>query len=387
VNSSNLICYDVAVIGAGPGGGAAAIDLARNGFRVLLLEKATLPRYKTCGGGVLGRAHKLFPCDIAAAVEREFNSVELNFLDAQLRFVAARSQPLVHLTMRADLDDLLAQEAKRLGVQLVEACLVKNVIIQKDYVEIIAEPQTYRAKFVVAADGVHSVTAKAAGWSPLPRLAPALEWELFLSAENFKKFGQSVRFDFDTIESGYAWVFPKRDHLSVGIMSTRRTNINLAAKLEDYLKRLGLTQILRTERHGYLIPIAPRKGPLARGRILLVGDAAGLVDPVTAEGISYAVHSGQLAAKAIADCQFNAATTADRYQKLLEQHILRDLRAGRLLAKVLYDWPGLRNRAFRRNGQRLADFMADVVMGDRGYMDALTSPASYLKMLGLGKHA
>ena len=114
---------------------------------------------------------------------------------------------------------------------------------------------------------------------------------------------------------------------------------------------------------------------------------AGLVDPVTAEGISYALQSGQLAAQALAHCRLDLSTTASRYQKLLEENILRDLRAGRLLAKVLYDYPGIRNRAFRRSGQQLTDFMADVVMGERGYMDALKSPSSYWKMFGLGKRA
>jgi flavin-dependent dehydrogenase len=214
-------------------------------------------------------------------------------------------------------------------------------------------------------------------------LAPALEYEVHLAEEDFERFGKIPRFDFNSIEAGYAWVFPKREHLSVGILSMRRTNTDLHAKLTDYMERLGITRIQKTERHGYLIPLAPRREALARGRILLVGDAAGLVDPVTAEGISYAIRSGQLAATAIADCRLDVAQTGKLYQALLETEILRELRAGRVLANVLYNYPRLRNWAFRVRGRELSEFVADVVMGERSYTSALKQPSSYLKMFGL----
>ncbi len=385
VNSSPQKIYDVAVIGAGPGGSAAASGLARRGLSVLILEKAAVPRYKTCGGGLLHRVRRQMPGTVAQVVERECHAITLNFLAARLSFTATRAEPIVFMTMRAELDQVLVREAQRLGAELIESCLVKNLVSHEQFVEIATDQKMFRARFVIGADGVHSLTAKAGGWSPLPRLAPALEWELQLSAEDFSRFGHTARFDFDCIDSGYAWVFPKRDHISVGILSTSRTKQNLPAKLENYLAAIGLKQILKSEKHGYLIPLAPRREPLARGRILLVGDAAGLADPITAEGISYAWQSGQLAAEALVETDLNVATAAARYQALLEKNILRDLRAGRFLARVLYDYPRLRTVAFRWQGQRLTEFVAAVVMGERGYADALKNPASWLKLFDRGK--
>ncbi len=374
--------YDVAVIGAGPAGCSAALALARK-MAVVLLEKDSLPRYKPCGGGVLNRAFKLLPPGLEKAVERSFSSVRLNFLGTNLNFVITHPEPIVHMTMRADLDGLLAREAGNAGADIVESCPAKQVTVRDRFVEISTDQGIFRARFVVAADGVHSATAKAGGWPELPALAPALEYEVYLSEEDFVRFGKIPRFDFNSIKAGYAWVFPKRDHLSVGILSTRRVNTDLHAKLEDYMKQIGITRVQKIERHGSLIPIAPRQGALARGRILLVGDAAGLVDPVTAEGISHAVRSGQLAATALADCRLDVSRADKLYHSLLETEILRELRAGRVLASLLYNYPWLRNWAFRVRCRKLCDFLTDVVTDRRDYASALKKPSSYLKMFGL----
>ncbi len=374
--------FDVAVIGAGPAGCSAALALARAGHAVLLLEKAALPRYKTCGGGVLARAFKLLPANCESVVERSFHSVALNFLGTGMDFVATRPQPMVYMTMRADLDCLLAREAQTAGIQLVESCCVKRVSLLNDGVEIISERENYRAKFVIAADGVHSATAKAAGWPELPALAPALEHEIYPAADDFARFSQRPRFDFGAIDAGYAWVFPKRDHLSVGILSTQRVCPDLQSKLAEYLHQLGLGRVEKTERHGYLIPLAPRRGPLARGRVLLAGDAAGLVDPVTAEGITHAILSGQLAATALTAGRLEPVRVGPIYQSLLEQHILGELRAARFLARILYRHPGIRNGVFRLHGQKLCNFVTQVIMGESGYREALQRPGSYLKLLG-----
>lgn len=383
MNVGQIPCHDVAVVGAGPAGCAAALALARAGFDVALFEKAALPRYKTCGGGLLHRAFKALPALPAAVIERSFHSVALNFLGTHLNYTATRAEPIVYMTMRAELDDCLAQKAAQAGVQLRESCAVKHVTLREDYVALATAQENFRAKFVIAADGVYSTIARATGWPDPPALAPALEYELHLPPEEFARFNGQPRFDFNCIEAGYGWIFPKRDHLSVGILSTNRVHTGLPARLAEYLQRIGITQVDRIEKHGYLIPLAPRPGNLARGRVLLAGDAAGLVDPILAEGISHAILSGQLAATALAESRLEVGRAAAMYQSLLEEKVLRELRAARFLARILYHYPRIRDSALRLSGNKLCEFVTGVVMGERSYYDALRKPASYLKFFHL----
>ncbi|MBN8709578.1 MAG: geranylgeranyl reductase family protein [Verrucomicrobia bacterium] len=368
---------DVAIIGTGPAGSTAARLLAAGGARVLLIDKAALPRYKTCGGGVLGRAYRRLPDAAHGAVEREFRTIALNFLDGGPTLSATRQDALVHMTMRPELDHRLALAARDAGAELVESCPIRRITEHADGVTLESDTRSFHARFVIGADGIHSAVAKAGGWSELPHLAPALEWEVTVAPEDFARIRNDARFDFGVIEAGYAWVFPKHDHLSVGILSITPRYRDLQKRLEEYLARLALGTVVKVERHGWMIPLAPRREPLARGRILLVGDAAGLVDPITAEGISNSLLSGQLAAAALLESRFDPASAARRYLGLLRPAILNELRAARLL----YQHPRLRNWAFRRHGQRLADFVADIALGDRGYCETLLNPASYLKLL------
>jgi flavin-dependent dehydrogenase len=281
------------------------------------------------------------------------------------------------------LDAVLARAACEAGVQLVEGAQVRRLVDGPQGTEIITQCGNYRAKFVVAADGVYSATAKAAGWPDPPALAPALEYELYPAAgTDFAQWSGMPRFDFNTIDAGYAWIFPKRGHLSAGILSTRRVCPELRLKLAEYLRQLGLDRVGRVERHGHLIPLAPRRGPLARGRVLLAGDAAGLVDPITAEGITHALLSGRLAAAALTEGRLEAHRVGALYQALLEKHILGELRAARFLAGILYRHPRVRRAAFRWRGQRICDFVTRVIMGEGGYREALKQPASYFRLLG-----
>ncbi|MGH7570102.1 MAG: geranylgeranyl reductase, partial [Gemmatimonadales bacterium] len=239
------------------------------------------------------------------------------------------------------------------------------------------------ARLVIAADGATGTVARAAGWAPNPGAVPALEYELVVPPAVFERLAGAARFDFGVVPHGYAWVFPKRDRLSVGALSTQRGFGQLRACLEGYLKRLGITEIREVERHGYVVPLRPAAAPFVRNRTLLVGDAAGFADPITAEGISFAALSGALAAEAILEARLDGGGDRVRraYDRRLEQRILGELRFARVIAKVLYDYPRARAAVFRRFGGKLAEAVASAMCGETTYRQALRRPANYLRLL------
>jgi len=360
--------FDVAVVGAGPAGATAALTLARRGLKVALLEKDALPRYKTCGGALVARGLALFPAEIRTTVERRCGQAELHLLDRDLHYRAARDlpgPPIMAMTMRDRLDHVLASAAAAAGAALHAPCTVSGVSLDPRHVRLDTDTGPVTAAFVIAADGATGETARLAGWGDGRHLIPALEYEVRVDDATLDRFARVPRFDVGIVPYGYAWVFPKTAHLSVGVLTTRRGAINLHRQLEEYLRVIGLAP-RAMERHGFVIPVRPRAGPLARERILLVGDAAGLADPVTAEGISLAAQSGGLAADAIIASQLDPPRARAAYRAALRP-MLAELRVARILARLLYEHPRARRWMFRRVGQRLVEAITDVFMGARTY--------------------
>lgn len=374
--------FDVAVVGAGPAGAAAALALRGSGLRVGIIEKALLPRYKTCGGGVLRRAAALLPLEIRSVVERECHAAELVHHAPGLRFVCRRDRPVISMVMRDRFDHLLTQAAERCGARLFAGTAVTDVKVSETAVQLVTSTGEFCARFVIAADGANSVVARKTGLPELRNVVPALECEVTLLAGEHERLAQTARFDFGFVPAGYAWVFPKRDHLSIGVLTTKRGAANLPDYYRRYLDLLGIGKPLREEKHGYLIPCEPRRGMFGMPRVMLVGDAAGLADPVTAEGITAGILSGQLAARAILDGKGDEKVVARLYRESLEGKLLRELRVARWLARVLYDWPRLRAALLSRHGQRLSELITQIVTGETSYAAAIRRPGNYLKLLG-----
>jgi geranylgeranyl reductase family protein len=377
----SLTELDVAIVGSGPAGGAAALALAGRGLRVAVIEKATPPRYKTCGGGVLWRAVKLLPFDIRAVVERECQVAELVHHHPDLHFACRREQPIVSMVMRDRFDHLLLQKAEAGDVQVISGTTVTDVSVNSDHVQLTTTAGRYHARFVIAADGVNSVMARKTGRPPLRGVVPALECEVEYSPEAMGPWMNAARFDFGLVPAGYGWVFPKRAHLSIGVGTTRRGAANLPEFYQHYVQRLGIGTPVSEERHGYMIPCRPRAGMFALPRILFVGDAAGLADPVTAEGITAGILSGQLAGQAIIAANGNAAIAQKQYRTMLNQGLLADLRVARWLAWLLYERPRWCAALLSRHGTGMSELMTRIVCGETTYRAAVRRPGHYLRLL------
>ena len=359
--------FDVAIIGSGPSGASTAFHLAKAGISTVIVEKETLPRYKTCGGGFVFRGRKNLPFDISEVVEKEFHTVDI-YLGESLHFKTHRDEPTISMIMRDSFDHLITENAKKYGAVLLENHKLKALSFHDDCITLDTSQGSLTADFIIAADGALSPTAKMAGWKDDTRkLIPALEYEVEVSDEDFDRLSKEVRFDIDAIPYGYAWSFPKKKHLSIGVASARRTKINLKKFYQEYMKTLGITEIISESQHGFQIPVSPRTDGFVKNNVFLIGDAAGFADPITAEGISNAIYSGKLAAEAIIEAQMQPQTAAELYLHKLEADLLPELQTGLWLSKWFYEQKTIRNLLLKSYGQRFSEAMADVFHGKRSY--------------------
>lgn len=373
--------YDVVVIGAGPAGSSAALTLAEQGVRVALLDRARLPRYKACGAGIVGRAMKILPAAARQAVERECLTAELNMLDADVQFRVTREEPIIWMSMRDKLDQVLAGTAQEAGADLREGCDVASVRNGKEAVTLETREGNLVASYAIVCDGALSSIAKKLGWAETRSLFPAVEWEVAVSPTLFEQYRDAARFDFGLVPQGYAWVFPKGSHLSVGVASMRRTRVSLNAVLKRHLLSLGIEADKSTPRHGALVAIGHREDGFMKHRVLLAGDAAGFADPVSGEGISFATASGKAAARALLDGRLIEKSVEQEYRAILEETILSELRPARYLGKLLYGPASIRNYVFRRKGQQLAEAVTDVISGKATYRDLTARVRGYLRRM------
>lgn len=358
--------FDVAVIGSGPSGASAALKLAENGISVVLIEKETLPRYKTCGGGFVYRGRKNMPFDVSSVVEREFNKIDIYFERAGIHLTSEREEPIISMIMRDDFDNLIVEKAKEAGITLLENHKLNNITFG-DVNTLHTSQGDVQAKFIIAADGALSVTAKLSGWEETRYLIPALEYEVEVTPEDFERLSKEVRFDFDAVPLGYGWSFPKKNHLSIGVASARRTKINLKKYYRSYLETLGIKEILNEEFHGFQIPVSPREDGFVRKNVFLVGDAAGFADPVTAEGISNAILTGVMASEAIIEAELDSKKAEDNYNEKLNKVLIPELKTGVYLSKLFYENEKARHFLMKMFGPRFCESMTDIFMGERSY--------------------
>ncbi len=322
--------YDVIVAGAGPGGSTAAYFLGEGGLRVLVLEKAAFPRYKTCGGGISARLLEQFPFSFEPVIESRVRSIAYA-LGRQWVEIPLPDLP-VRMVMRANFDAHILAHAR---VEVRHGEVVKRVEEKPDRVIVeTKDGRQYQGRYLVGADGASSAVARSLGLRQGRTVAAAIEVEAPVPAETMQRFRDRALFIFGEIRLGYLWIFPKARHLSVGIGALHPGPGELQATLKRVMARYGIS-LDGAPIHGHPIPLYTRRTPVARGRCLLVGDAAGLVDPLTGEGIRLAVKSGRIAAEAILSGQ------VDRYPTRIWREIGFNHMLGAWLSLAFYHFPRL----------------------------------------------
>jgi geranylgeranyl reductase family protein len=314
--------YDVVVVGGGPAGASAARAAAQRGARVLVLERERLPRYKTCGGGLVGLSTALcgLPTEELDRLTRSAVTEVTWTCDGRWERTRRAEQPLFRMILRADFDAALIDAAVRAGAEIRDGVTVTAIDEDADGVVLTlrgADP--VRADVVIGADGSASRIGGHVGVT-CEQVDVGLEGEF--PAQN-SSFDSRVLLDWGPVPGSYGWLFPKGDIWTVGVIGSREDGAAVRTYYRDFLNRLGLGDVPAIRDTGHLTRCRTTNSPLRRGPVLVAGDAAGFLEPWSREGISYALRSGRIAG----ECAVTG--TIDDYPRRVLAALDPEMTAGR----------------------------------------------------------
>lgn len=321
--------FDVVVAGAGPSGTSAARTLAEGGLSVLLVDRSEFPRYKTCGGGLIGVTRKEIP--EGAPVREYFRECTFTSNFSKLR--KRRTQtPYMATVSRIEFDAWLLSLAKQSGAKF-SVDTVKKFEENHNYVTVeFASNTSVSAKFLVDATGTSSRIARQIGVR-LAKLDLGLEYELDIAGIE-SRWNERIHLDWGVMPGSYGWVFPKGDSLTVGVIAEKgNSSGDLKNYLSDFCKAVGVSGQKLLRESGHLTRCRESDSPVGSERVLLVGDSAGLLEPWTREGISYAVRSGKMAAESILRMS-ETSSVISHYRALLDDSLFKEIRAGFVCRKA-----------------------------------------------------
>jgi geranylgeranyl reductase family protein len=334
--------WDVAVIGAGPAGLAAAWEAARAGARTLVLERAIHPRYKTCGGGLIGTSLAAVADHLEIPVRERVSTATVT-LDGRREFTRHHTEPLLTMVMREEFDNALRVAAAAAGATIRQRAPVRAIAdADGGAVARLADGTSVRARVLVGADGSAGVASRWVGVE-FSQVDLGLEMEISVPGPVADRWRGRVLLDWGPIPGSYGWVFPKGDRLTVGVIAARGEGARTQAYLRDFTARLGLSGYPAVRDSGHLTRCRRDESPLRRDRVIVAGDAAGLLEPWTREGISFALRSGALAGRSAARAAGagrQAVASLEEYVAAVSDTLAPEMDAGRRLLAGFSRHPG-----------------------------------------------
>ncbi len=375
--------YDVAVVGAGPAGSMAARAAALAGARTLIVDRARFPRYKTCGGGLIGATLGALPAELDLPVAQHVDTASFSLRGEDERWMQSPTRILTLVT-RTELDAALLSCAVRAGAATLLGTAVTGIADEDDHVELTTAEGAIRARYVVGADGSTSRIARHVG-ATMGRVDLGLEVEL--DAPTSGRWQRRIHLDWGELPGSYGWVFPKDGALTVGVIHRKGQPEATRAYLSALLRRHGLDELPVARSSGHLTRCRAHGSPLSDDRVLLAGDAAGLLEPWTREGISHAVRSGDAAGTFAAHGALDGWTPFEvgrAYRRALTPAVLKEIAAGRRSLRAFERHPGLFHRVITRTSLGRRAFTG-ITAGTLSLADAFDRPLVPAGIRALGR--
>ena len=376
---------EIIIAGAGPAGSIAACTLAGQGVPVLILEKSQFPRYKVCGAGLTHKILKEIPFDISTLLETRIHTINFSSGLTEI-FSRSAANPLMYCTMRDKFDAFLLEKALSAGAHVRFGEKVTAIKQEKDSVSVITRSGIFRSKLLIGADGASSTVGRSEGLRE--NILPGLAWEAEIKAdpETIKAFSQTVFLDWGTFPGGYGWVFPKDDHFSIGVGGPA----SISKWMMDYYRRFlvylesgyGIRVLDTLSLRSWPIPVRVEKSRFHNGRVLVAGDAGGLTDSLTGEGIYYAIRSGKLAAAACSEYLQAISPSLQSYTEAVNDELMTELTEANRI-KFIFNTAPLTIHRFVRDNDRAWQAFGRILRGERLYRDVRSGFGTWKFLWGL----
>lgn len=365
---------DCIIVGAGPAGGAAAYHLAKRGHSVLVLEKESLPRYKPCGGGVSPAVQEWFDFDFTPVISSNVTQVNYTWQMGDPVGVQLTTEPM-WMVQRDAFDNFLIEKAKALGAEVRDGTAVTALQFNNGAWQVTTDRGNFEARYLIAADGATGPCAKLLGFKDSkPFVAGVLEVKVPPQEPDVAKF------EFGSLKNGFIWSFPKGDRytLSAGVMGNPKANAkDLEKQLKNYATQLGF-DLANSQYYQYPMLLWSENKTLHAQNALLAGEAAGVTDPLLAEGIRPAMFTGVKAAEAVSQALAGDSAALAQYTQIIRDEWGNDMVWAQRLGGLFFKFPKI---AYKVGVKRpaAAQVMSKILCGQLRYSEIADQAMKVLK--------
>ena len=375
--------FDCIIVGAGPAGGSAAYHLAKQGLSVLVLEKANFPRNKSCGGGVSPAIAQWFDFDFAPVVQNHVSQVKYTFKMGDPAEVELQGVTPMWMVQREQFDNFLIEQATGKGAEFKSGIEVTGASLQGETWQIQTSDGAFEGKYLIAADGANSTVAKLIGLEDTSTIAAA---SLQVPGEVSDRRKTTAFFDFGSLKNGFMWCFPKADGYSFSaayVRNPKGKTDELKKQLTKYAQMFDV-DFSQGEYKEHPLNLWNKERTLHGDRVLLAGEAAGMVDPLIGEGIRPAMYTGVRAAGAIIDASQGNTNALAGYTEAINQEWGANLAKADFLAGLFFKAPKI---AYKVGVKRptAGRLMGKILCGELSYSQIAEKATQKLKFIpGIG---